>query len=417
MSRIRGERAKLQRPAFILNTRAIGIGASRSLAMKGVPVVAVDFRPEAAKLRSNSFTAYHQIPDIEKSPDAAVESLIQAQEPYAEKGVIFPTSDAFVLFVSRHRKELGKHFEIALPSEEVLEGMINKKFQYDIAAQLGVTIPDTYFPSSMEEISSLKNDISYPALIKPYYSHLWQPIFDNKGFQVFTPEELMAQFRKVLSAGVEAMVQSVIQGPNPNLISVRAYFDKNGVPHGVMEAQKVRQYPVDFGVGCLTQTVHCEEVRKMGLKFMQALGYRGVGYVEFKKDDRDGEYKMIELNARVGKTIGLSTRAGINLPWMMYQDLSGGQIDEVHDYPDKVRWHDFVHDCRAYMTLRSRGDITFKEWMRTSLGSECHCYFAWNDLKPVMVESKYGYSSVKELFYVALYSVGKSFKGSRSNQN
>ena len=401
----------MQRPAFVLNTRAVGIGASRSLAMKGVPVIAVDFRKEAAGMMSKSFDAYYQIPDIQKHPDSAVEELLRIQGKRGEKGVLFPASDAFILFTSRYRRKLSGLFDMAIPSEEVLEGIINKKRQYENAMSLGIPIPETHFPTCMDDLDAFKNDIQYPVLIKPYYSHQWQQVFDNKGVQVFKPEELERQFRKVLELEIkiDVMVQRVILGPSTNLGAVRAYIDREGEAHGVIETQKIRQYPVDFGISSLTQTMHNEKIRELGMRFMKGIGYRGIGSVEFKLDMSDGIFKMMELNARVVKNIGLSTKAGINLPWLMYQDMTGMPIDEDAPYADNVRWHDFVMDCRAYMTLRSRKETTFKEWMRTSLGAECHPYFDWKDLGPALVQTRYGFDPARELFYITLFNLGKLF--------
>lgn len=403
---------KFSRPAFVLNTRAIGLGVSRSLAMKGVPVIAVDFRKEASKMTSKSFSSYRQIPDVDSDPDSAADALLEIQAECGEKGVLFPTSDAFVLFVSRYRKKLGAQFDTAIPSEEVIEGIMNKRTQYENAVRLGVPIPETRFPTSLSDLDSFKDDMEYPVLIKPYYSHRWQQVFDNKGFQAFNPTELVRYFGRVLDSDVktEAMVQSVVPGPNTSLRNVRAYIDKGGEVHGAVECQKVRQYPVDFGVGCLNQTMHHPGIREVGIRFMKGIGYRGLGAVEFKMDPSDGVPKMMELNARVGKTIGLSTKAGVNLPWLMYQDMTGMPLDHDAHYADGVRWHDFVMDCRAYSVLRSRSEVTFNEWVRTSLGAECHPYFDWRDLRPSLVSTRYGLTPVNELFHIAVLGVGRTIR-------
>jgi D-aspartate ligase len=395
------------RPVFVLKTHAIGLGVSRSLAMKGVPVVGIDYAKDAKDLRSNSFVAHHMIPDIEKSPDAAVEALIRCQEGLGKRAILFPCSDSFILLISRKRQKLAEHFDFQLPSEAVMELIMNKKSQYLKAVELGIPIPETYYPKHLDDLDAFKDDIHYPVLIKPCYSHLWQERFPNKGFQAFNPEELVRYYQKTIDADIEVIVQEVIIGPNTNLRGMRAYIDKEGGVHGVLESNKVRQYPVDFGIGCLNQTSHNEVVARQGLQLMKGIGYRGIGAVEFKLDERDGVFKLMELNARVGKTIALSTKVGVNLPWMMYQDMVGMPIDEDVEYANGVRWHDFIQDCRAYHTLRSRRDITFKDWVRTSLGSECHPFFAWNDLRPALVHTRYGFDTMMEIYYTLMFSAGR----------
>jgi D-aspartate ligase len=310
---------------------------------------------------------------------------------------------------------LAKHFDFILPSEQVLELIMNKKSQYTKAAELGIPIPETFFPKCIEDLDEFKNDISYPLLIKPCVSHLWQQSFQTKGFQVFSAEELKSKFQIVLDEGIEAMVQKVIPGPNTNLRGVRAYIDGTGKAHGVSEVVKIRQYPVDFGIGCLVQTSHNDEVREQGLRFMKGIGYRGIGAVEFKQDQRDGIFKLMELNARVCRNVGLSTKAGINLPWMMYQDMINTPIDEDVAYTDGIRWHDFIMDCRAYQTLRARKEMTFRDWIRTSLGSDCHPFFAWSDLRPALVETRYGLDAVLEIVHLMVFSARQMLGRQKTN--
>jgi hypothetical protein len=50
--------------------------------------------------------------------------------------------------------------------------------------------------------------------------------------------------------------------------------------------RKLRQYPVDFGVGTLMESVAEPELAALGLRFFNAMGWRGPGSIEFKRDGR-----------------------------------------------------------------------------------------------------------------------------------
>jgi D-aspartate ligase len=56
------------------------------------------------------------------------------------------------------------------------------------------------------------------------------------------------------------------------------------------------------------------------------MGFYGFGNVEFKQDQRDGTYKLMELNGRHNNSGLLSVRAGINFPWIMYRHLVEGEL-------------------------------------------------------------------------------------------
>jgi predicted ATP-grasp superfamily ATP-dependent carboligase len=325
-----------------------------------------------------------------ENPDQVVRDLLQLGDTLDMPGILFPTSDAFVLLISRYRDDLCRCFRFALPPSEVLEGILNKRRQYEAAERCGVPIATTFYPSTQSDVEEIQDRIEYPAFIKPLYSHLWQTKFPNKGFLVHNPTELMSTYRAVLKARVEAMVQSIIQGANTNHVKVCGYFDENSHPLALFVTQKIRQYPTDFGVGTLMQSIHNEEVLEFGLRFFRGIGYRGVGSIEFKKDDRDGRYKMIELNARLWQQNIQATVAGVNFPLIQYLHLTGQPVPAVTDFRDGVRWFDAIQDFQAFWTYRKQGKLSVGEWLRSWIGSECFAYFAWDDLKPGWRNSQYG---------------------------
>ena len=59
----------------------------------------------------------------------------------------------------------------------------------------------------------------------------------------------------------------------------------------------------------------------MGKRFLESIGYRGIGSAEFKRDERDGELKLIELNPRYWQQAALAERCGVNFPLAQYLDL------------------------------------------------------------------------------------------------
>ena len=52
-------------------------------------------------------------------------------------------------------------------------------------------------------------------------------------------------------------------------------------------------------------------------------GYYGLSQVEFKRDVRDGGFKLMEINPRLWQWHGLATACGVDLPRIAYADLVG----------------------------------------------------------------------------------------------
>ena len=60
-----------------------------------------------------------------------------------------------------------------------------------------------------------------------------------------------------------------------------------------------------------------------GSRFCAALGFHGISQVEFKRDPRDGRYKLMEINPRLWQWHGLAAACGVDLPRIAYCDLLG----------------------------------------------------------------------------------------------
>jgi predicted ATP-grasp superfamily ATP-dependent carboligase len=226
--------------AFVLSVSTPnGLGAIRSLGREGIGVIAVDHKRSAPGLRSR-YGVPLVLPDPVTHPEETLNGLRAAGEKLSTKGVLFPCSDSFVLFLSRYRVELGELFSFCIPSPEVLEGMINKRKQYEMAERIGTPLAQTYYPSTMKEVDRVAGLLSYPAFIKPYYSHLWYERFGNKGFKVQDAQELRARYHEIFSARLEALVQSIIQGPNTNHVKVSAYYGLEGRRLALFLTRKLR---------------------------------------------------------------------------------------------------------------------------------------------------------------------------------
>lgn len=319
-----GERIVLNtdHAAFVLSLFDTGLGAIRSLGRLGIPVIGIDPDRDMPGFKSRCCKA-KQCPDPVQHPHELVEFLLNEGRQLGQPGIIFPATDAFVLFLSRNRNELSAYFRFALPSVSVLEAIVDKRRQYELAEELATPYARTFYPETINDVRNIKDDISYPAFIKPYYGHLWREKFggNQKGFKIQTPQELVVRFEEIFPTGLQAMVQSLILGPNTNHYKVNVYMSTEGEPLAVFTLRKIRQYPTEFGVGTLVESIHYPELVDLGLKFFKGIGYRGIGSIEFKKDERDGKLKMIELNSRLWQQNSLATACGINFPLIQYLDF------------------------------------------------------------------------------------------------
>jgi predicted ATP-grasp superfamily ATP-dependent carboligase len=85
--------------ALVLNSQVNGLGVIRSLGMKEVPVLALDPDPFAVGMHSRYVKEKAVCPDPLHNEEAFVNLLISIGKEMNVPGILFPTTDAYVVAV------------------------------------------------------------------------------------------------------------------------------------------------------------------------------------------------------------------------------------------------------------------------------------------------------------------------------
>ena len=208
--------------AFVLGLFDTGLAVVRALGREGIDVRGFDYRPGMPGFHSR-FGRHEICPDAVSEPDALTRFLVDRARDDSTPAILYPTSDAFVSFVSEHREQLEARFRYALPPRDVVARAIDKRFQYAIAREAGIPIATTYNPESLEDVAALARTLEFPVVVKPNVGHLWRQRYrSDKAVLVQTPDALARLFRDIFMSGQSALVQSFILGPNSNHCKVCA---------------------------------------------------------------------------------------------------------------------------------------------------------------------------------------------------
>ena len=367
--------------AIVLQGRACGLGVIRSLGRERIPLLVADPHRNAPGLHSR-YCKSLIIPDPEIEPEMALDSLMKEGEKLKEKGVLFPSSDAFTIFTSKHRKMLSEHFKMILSPGNMTGELVNKRYQYAEARRVGMPMPATYYPSTLEEAEVIKDDLEYPVIIKPSLSHVFLSKLNRKAFIANGPKDLLGIFNQQLPPNHPVIVQSFIPGPVTNLYETETYVGQNGKVLAFLVRQKLRQFPEDTGMGTLERTINDPEIVRLGTDFVQSIGFKGIANLEFKMDDRDGKYKLMEINPRYSLQNISATKAGINFPLIQYLDLTEQPLPSIPDYADDVTWLDASRDILAYRSHKK--EVSLKSFIQSWLGADCYAYHSWDDPIPAI---------------------------------
>jgi len=329
-------------PAGVVNVVwTAGISAIHSLGRAGIPVHAVDFRPDALGLRSR-YARPHVSPRRLDDEDWFVAFLARLGEQLDARAPIFLLDDDDLNVVARRRGELRDAFLYPFPEWESLRRIQDKRHQVERARAVGVPTPRTA-PDPTDELG-------YPVLVKPAEAGAFKRRFGVKAFRCENRRELDAAWER--AQGFDALVWELIPGGDEELYTLGSYVAPRGEPLALFTGRKLVQDPRGLGTARVAESVWVEELVERGLALLRALELHGPSQVEFKRDPRDGAFKLIEVNARLWQWHGLTGACGVDVALTTYRDLVGETVPLTYMRPIRRRWAITFKSARPPMPQR-----------------------------------------------------------------
>jgi predicted ATP-grasp superfamily ATP-dependent carboligase len=299
--------------------------------------------------------------------------------------VIFPNSDEAVYVLARFKGILENYYRIPTPGWEVTQNVYDKEKTYQAAEKHGIPIPRTYYPKSLQELLELC--LEFPVVMKPSIRDHFYNKTKIKAFRINNREELIKTYQRVCDVidPEEILVQDFIPGGPKNLYSFCPFFKNGEVVTGIA-GRRARQHPMDFGhASTYVELVDIPELRTLAEKFMRAINFYGIAEVEFMQDPRDHQFKLIEVNPRVWGWHTLAISAGIDLPFLLYQDMIGEKV-EVPPSLKQVKWVRLTTDLPTVFLEIIKGRMKPGDYIASMRGKKQDAVFSLNDPLPFVAE-------------------------------
>jgi len=309
--------------AVIFGSYVNALSLIRALGRKGVPVIAVDHHRGISRY-SKYVREFALAPDPYKDEDGFYNFLLSQTSRWGG-AVLLPTDDFQLDILSKNYAELSKHYVVTVANRNAVETIINKRLAHELALKLNIPTPRTFFPASPEHVAELADTIIYPCILKPVEGHTFKKYYSVKIIRINSLAELYSEYEKIYTQ-YPLMIQEIIEGDDSNIILYAAYYDSTSEPLAEFTGQKIRHTPPLYGNARVAKSIRNPEITAFSRAMLKELNYGGslVG-TEFKYDNRDGKLKFIEINARSVMWYSLIEASGMNLPWIMYQDIALGK--------------------------------------------------------------------------------------------
>ena len=361
-----------------------GLGIVRSLGRHKIPTVIVD--DEKSIARASRFATAAVRVETLRDDQSTLDALTLARTRYGLDGwVLFPTRDETVAALSRHRAELSPFFRVPTPDWDCVRAAWDKRETYRLAEKLGVAAPRTWFPLDEAELDQV--DVSGPVIIKPAIKEHFFYATRAKAWRADTMADLRRHFRRaasIVNAG-EVIVQELVPGDGHEQYSYCA-FVKDGEAVASMTARRRRQHPSDFGrASTYVETVDLPALEAPSVRFLREIGYYGLVELEYKRDPRDGEFKLLDVNARTWGYHTAGYTAGVDFPYLLFRDQVGEDVDPIKGRSG-VSWIRLATDVpNALVDIRA-GRLRASAYLRTLRGIDTEAVFSWRDPLPGLYE-------------------------------
>ena len=376
-------------PAVVVGLDCVtGLQTTRLLADRGIPVIAI-------AANRNHFCVQTRVPRRKVIAPTTGEGLVRALERIGsslaadDPAFLLPCTDGAVLTISAERERLEPYYRFVLPPHDVIARLMDKVAFAQHAQENGLPIPPTAILRSRDDAERAALSLEYPVVVKPgLKTPTWLASSRAKVYTATDATELLATYDRIRRWAPELIAQSWVEGGEEALYSCNAYFDRAGRPQVTFVARKIRQWPPDTGTSSLGVEVREDAVLDAAVELFTSANYRGLAYVEMKRDERTGAFSIIEPN--LGRPTGRSAiaeRGGVELLLTAYCDALGLPLPTEREQRYRgVKWIYWRHDLQAAAVAMRRGRLTIGDWWRSVRGPSIEAVGSLRDPRPMIAE-------------------------------
>src|SRR5205823_874243 len=241
--------------------------------------------------------------------EETLEMLRELAHHIGERPLLIPTTDNSAMFVAAYGEALKRWYRFPQQPTGLVEALCSKQQMYHLAKAHGIPTAETRFPQSRKEVGEFAASAEFPVMLKASDGARLFERTGKKMFIVRSARELLEQYDRYEEPGnPNLMLQEYIPGEADSIWMFNGYFNSNSECLVGFTGQKLRQCPAYTGYTSLGICRANQTVTALTQRFMKQLGYRGILDIGYRYDARDGQYKVLDINPRIGATFRLFIR-------------------------------------------------------------------------------------------------------------
>lgn len=245
--------------------------------------------------------------------------------------VLIPVSDMTISFISKNKNLIEKTYGVkcACPDNHLLDIVCDKHTFMLFCAEHYIPHPQTsnLDISSIEEAAAI---VGFPSLIKPNFS------VGARGItRVDSLNELKDQYPTVSCRFGSCTLQELIENEE-YYYNVMLYRTIDGRYLGHTISKIVRMYPVHAGSSSCLITVENEDLLRICKDCLDKMNWVGMADFDVLQRLDTGEFKIIEINARVPASLRAAHISGVNFPEIIIKDAMNEDVPKYAYHPGMI---------------------------------------------------------------------------------
>lgn len=307
-----------------------GVGAIRSLGRLGVPMYAITedrYTPAAASRYLRKAFVWPTTGTEE--PGRLVEGLLRIGRRIGRPTVLVPTDEEAAVLIAEHRLELGARFLVPPVERGLPRRLASKQGLHELCVEHGIPSPTAAFPRSYDDIVAFADKARFPVVAKnrEAFVRRTRPAV-NGTTRIATRDRLLALARD-WGEQPAVILQEYLPREDAEDWIVHAYFDADSTPLAMFTGVKVRSWPPHAGMTANAYVVDNPELADLAARFIKQIGFTGIIDLDLRFDRRDGLYKLLDFNPRMGAQFRLfENESGVDVVRAMHLDLTGRSVPE-----------------------------------------------------------------------------------------
>lgn len=358
------------------------LAVARSAGRLGIPVLSVRHEPHEPATSSRHIR--ESLPLSPDAPDAAwIEALVRLRGELGQ-AVLMPIDDRAAVLVADHQDQLMESFLLPQTPAGIHRRLASKRELWRLCHELGLPSPESTFPLDESELIQQAEARGYPVVLKR--SDPWLAPRDPTAPSVSivrTRSQLLRDYARMESDDApQVMLQEYIPGESDSIWMFNGYVGARGALLCAFTGRKLRQRGPRTGPTTLGVCVANDQVSDLARRLLQPIGYRGIVDMGFRYDERDGQYKLLDVNPRLGSTFRLFVSDnGIDVVRALHLDLTGRPVPPV-TITDGRRWIDERSDVATALRLAAEHSLRPRAWARSLRGVDEAAWWAADDPVP-----------------------------------